>query len=256
MNITEKSGIFTHIDDNGNETQLFPRIRTDHVDHFADAVNNLITVGTSEFSNQLSNARSMQVNLTKNDAITFDGSSDVELGVSGILPVENGGTGQASWTENSIIYPNTPSTFTQLAFPAESGSVLRQDTSGSPYWTDLTNLATAMGNVKIETGSYVGVGNSQQNPPNTLTFSFNPKMVMVVMNKESSSDPGLVFLYGQTQGGGISHGSTASGCRKINISWGDKSVTWYDAQTSIELHVKARHQLNTVGETYHYIAIG
>lgn len=64
---------------------------------------------------------------------------------SGTFGVARGGTGKASWTANRLIYPSAATTMAQLGFPSVAGSVLRQGTSGAPYWTSLADLKTAMG---------------------------------------------------------------------------------------------------------------
>lgn len=63
---------------------------------------------------------------------------------SGTLPVAQGGTGKASWTANRLMYPSASTTMAQLAFPSVAGSVLRQGTSGAPYWTSLADLKTSL----------------------------------------------------------------------------------------------------------------
>ena len=60
------------------------------------------------------------------------GAGDIN---SGILGVARGGTGKGSWTANRLIYPSAAATLAQLGFPPVAGSVLRQGTSGAPYWT-------------------------------------------------------------------------------------------------------------------------
>lgn len=45
---------------------------------------------------KLSTARSVQVNLASNQSVNFDGSQNINPGVTGVLPVANGGTGATS----------------------------------------------------------------------------------------------------------------------------------------------------------------
>lgn len=59
--------------------------------------------------------------------------------------VQYGGTGKTSWTANRLVYPSAATTMTQLAFPTTAGSVLRQGTSGAPYWTSVADFKTALG---------------------------------------------------------------------------------------------------------------
>ena len=64
---------------------------------------------------------------------------------TGTLGVSRGGTGKSSWTANRLIYPSASTAMTQLAFPSVAGSVLRQGTSGAPYWTSIDDLKSSMG---------------------------------------------------------------------------------------------------------------
>lgn len=49
--------------------------------------------GTVDSAGKLSTARSLTTDLASTDAATFDGSADATMGVTGILPIANGGTG-------------------------------------------------------------------------------------------------------------------------------------------------------------------
>lgn len=58
---------------------------------------------------------------------------------------------------NRLLYGSgTSGTLNQLAFPTTTGSVLRQDTSGAPYWTTLSALVTAMKSTLVDTIYPVG----------------------------------------------------------------------------------------------------
>lgn len=76
--------------------------------------------------------------------------------LDGTLSVGNGGTGKTSWAQNRILYASGAAALGQLAFPGTAGSVLRQDKSGAPYWTSISDLAGEIGTAKIITGSYTG----------------------------------------------------------------------------------------------------
>lgn len=52
------------------------------------------TTGIPDTS-KLKNPRNLGVNLAKAGTVSFDGSADATLGVSGVLPIEKGGTGQS-----------------------------------------------------------------------------------------------------------------------------------------------------------------
>lgn len=62
----------------------------------ADIERGEVIVGKTE---KLAESRSIQVNLSSDEAATFDGSGNAEPGVKGVLPLNNGGTGGASASE-------------------------------------------------------------------------------------------------------------------------------------------------------------
>ena len=111
------------------------------------------------------------------------GAGDIN---SGILGVARGGTGKGSFDVNRLIYPSAAATLAQLGFPPVAGSVLRQGTSGAPYWTSPADLLAALGltnAAKIATGSYVGTGTYGANNPCSLTFPFLPQFLWICVRK-------------------------------------------------------------------------
>ncbi|WP_050698010.1 hypothetical protein [Anaeromassilibacillus senegalensis] len=75
-------------------------------------------------------------------------ANGITLGsISGILPVSRGGTGKTSWVANRLAYPSGSTTMTQLLNPTTSGSFLRQNTSGAPFWTGPADVLGAIGAV-------------------------------------------------------------------------------------------------------------
>lgn len=136
----------------------------------------------------------------------------------------------------------------------------------------LSGLAEALNGAQVVSGSYVGTGTYGADAPNTLTFSFAPKLVIMLGYKDTYSSWNPCFGGGETQQDGYSKitvmtaaAITASfkqnaGFRNYsypgtsNISYGKKSedgktFTWYNAYG-------AHNQFNTSGYTYHYLAIG
>ncbi len=99
--------------------------------------------------------------------------------------------------------------------------------------------------VKIETGSYVGTGTAGQNNPNTLTFSFEPKIVFVNMVSDAYGSE-IPMINGCLRG--TVYDGTSGASTKLNLTWTDNSVTWY--QNS------AAWQLNQNGQKYNYVALG
>ena len=172
------------------------------------------------------------------------------------IAVNKGGTGKTTWSANRLIYPSSSTAFTHLAFPSVAGSVLRQGTSGAPYWTSLQDLVAALGDaggVRIATGSYTGTGTYGANNPCSLTFPFVPKLVVVENNGlvsywASETGSGFVVLNGQeTYYGRIN--STSSNNETITFEWQGNTINWYSASG------KGR-QCNTEGTVYRYLTLG
>lgn len=105
---------------------------------------------------------------------------------------------------------------------------------------------------QVYTGSYVGTGTYGQSNPNTLTFPFEPKMVVVSANTQlfGASVPLAIFLNGVTSSLTISqsNGSMDSAI----VTWKGNVVSWYPEGSS----PNAAQQLNSSGTTYYYISIG
>lgn len=110
---------------------------------------------------------------------------------------------------------------------------------------------------KIETGSYVGTGTYGSSNPNSLTFSFEPKLVLIPWltyvnankltvfssNKSEVASTLIPFAYTTTwlinDNGGLA----------FKVSEDRKTVYWYYSSNH-------DYQLNTSEYTYYYIAIG
>ena len=94
---------------------------------------------------------------------------------------------------------------------------------------------------KIEVGSYVGTGTYGSSNPNSLTFEFVPKLVIIPVN--SISGWPVVAINGATK---VYWSDNSNYFATFN--WNGNTVTWYGSS--------ALYQLNNSGEEYEYIAIG
>lgn len=114
--------------------------------------------------------------------------------------------------------------------------------------------------VKIEAGSYVGTGTHGADNPNSLTFGFAPKFLVMVAYARSS-DNALFTENDMTDN--IFPVQAALTTYKKNAAWtatgnstvyGKKSE---DGKTVFWYHTSgASDQFNTSGSTYYYVAIG
>ena len=156
-----------------------------------------------------------------------------------------------------------PTTF-QATYLVGSGNTVHSEQE----YTTAGDFADLWGNiiptVKIETGSYVGTGQSGGSNPNTLTLSFEPKVVFIELDKQDSyfffssgmfivrSGPdSKCFLTNKySNQGGFQQGWCAIKSTGNKISWfSGGSVTGNWASTS-------EIQLNSLGRTYNYVALG
>lgn len=105
----------------------------------------------------------------------------------------------------------------------------------------------------IETGSYVGTGTYGASNPNSLTFDFEPKVVIITpgfVNTDNLDGHGYIFTNGAKNA--ASFGDYSGGSRSyysINITWGQNKITFYAGGND-------GAQCNKSNYKYHYIAIG
>ena len=107
--------------------------------------------------------------------------------------------------------------------------------------------------VRIETGSYVGTGTYGANNPNTLTFGFVPKLVIIYERSQNrdgqtvsanSDDTAVVFTYNAVIRFNAASNSRGAG---IVVTRSDKTLNWY---STISYSAQLNYQTN------YFIAIG
>lgn len=96
--------------------------------------------------------------------------------------------------------------------------------------------------VQIATGSYVGTGTAGSDNPNTLTFGFVAKLVIVFL----SGTTWAMFINNNTSENKAVSATTNYGNNAYTFS--GNSVSWYANSSN--------YQLNGSGTDYYYIAIG
>ena len=106
---------------------------------------------------------------------------------------------------------------------------------------------------KIETGSYVGTGTYGQANPNTLTFGFVPKLVIIggrnYQNTYGSTIAIMDSAFFMAIAGKSSSLSPDSSSYEV-VSITGNSMSWYTTENKVD------YQFNLSGSVYHYIAIG
>ena len=116
-------------------------------------------------------------------------------------------------------------------------------------------IDAALGTIpKVESGSYTGDGTYGADNPCSLTFSFQPKLVLI--SPSDISDRGEIFfpmtaVYGAEQACSCWSGYSYRGDYCV-LSWAGNTLTWYSAGQ----YGQAGSQYNVSGKTYHYLAIG
>lgn len=101
---------------------------------------------------------------------------------------------------------------------------------------------------KIETGSYVGTGTYGASNPNTLTFGFVPKMVMVSSSTINTAGSNLITP--MIWFDGVMSAFASPNGYLNNFTVDGNTISWYSTSTY------TKDQYNNNGETYYYIAIG
>ena len=105
--------------------------------------------------------------------------------------------------------------------------------------------------LKIKVGSYTGGGGYGESAPNSLTFDFVPKVILVSVSRNVSGQAAWMGIMLEDVGVSIANtlntGTNANVINQTIAEWG-KTVKWY-ATT-------AGWQYNVLGATYHYVAIG
>lgn len=140
---------------------------------------------------------------------------------------------------------------------------------------DESGLTTLWGlikanDVKMVTGTYTGNGKTGSSNKNTLTFDFDPVMVVVAANGPShgmSEANGAIGFLFPTKGTmvvlkGSGSSSEPSGYKtdtwvgnQVSVSGGVVSF-YFNGNWSTGSNSDTQLQLNSSGQTYNYVAIG
>ena len=108
---------------------------------------------------------------------------------------------------------------------------------------------------RVQTGTYVGTGTCGADNPNTLTFDFTPKIVII--SEENRIQNGsvigryitrLIAVHGSSICPADGSYAASATINSAFLTWGENSLSWYGESVNT--------QGNYEGFTYHYIAIG
>ena len=111
------------------------------------------------------------------------------------------------------------------------------------------DLMSSLGMARIESGSYVGKGSCGVNNPNSLSFSFVPKIVFICNG--SKTEPLVVMINGASLAMDL-HADAWEGAA-IHLNWEEKTLSWY---VNASADYAETYQFNYKNTTYLYVAIG
>lgn len=113
-------------------------------------------------------------------------------------------------------------------------------------------LDNAISAAKIETGSYVGTGTYGADNPCSITFDFEPKLIIITASTSSGYLATGFFVYGLMNFIGLRSNSTSGG----NATAWYGSVSWDGNTVSFNASSHAMNQFNESGRTNYYVAVG
>jgi hypothetical protein len=101
--------------------------------------------------------------------------------------------------------------------------------------------------IQIATGSYVGSNKHGEENKNSLTFGFEPKIV--ILSTGSFYDGVCIWHYGNTQVQMSTAGSSGKTSQLINFEQNGNTLSWWGINGP-------QYQLNQGATTYSWVAIG
>lgn len=129
---------------------------------------------------------------------------------------------------------------------AAEDAVLREEFNRDNAKTD-----AALGEIlKMTSGTYVGTGERGSEHPNTLTFPFQPQIVMIAAETTNGLALGTVVVRGQQYSAGVGVTSSSNHGLYLYLTWEENTLSWYTGSNY------EYNQLNALNTTYRYWAIG
>lgn len=167
---------------------------------------------------------------------------------TGVLPVERGGTGTE--TLAGILKALFPTAVTPTIIP-----IFGNNWEGGGYAT-LASLKTALGAVQVATGSYTGTNTSGSGNKNSLTFSFVPKLLVIVgvnQNSKGTKSVGMINANGGFGSPSMANDGGADGIAPLYASVSGKTISWYYGDDATN---RILYQQNSNAYKYYYVALG
>ncbi len=103
--------------------------------------------------------------------------------------------------------------------------------------------------VQIATGSYVGTNKYGESNPNSLTFEFTPKFVLIFWAENGSPNNAMAFL---SADGGCSYNPAGSNGQYyyasiITVNITGNTITWYASSLQIQMNGSVKYQYFAIG---------
>lgn len=97
--------------------------RGDHIHPLQESVTGSSgrCLGNAATATKLETARTIQTNLENTSATSFNGTKNITPGITGTLPIANGGTGKKTLTANQVLIGNGTGAITQRAIDTTTG---------------------------------------------------------------------------------------------------------------------------------------
>lgn len=159
------------------------------------------------------------------------------------------GNGACNYSAGARPCFTLPSTFSGTYYVDQNDGIHdAQEYTEAGDWLDV--WGNAIPAVKIETGSYVGTGTYGESNPNTLTFPFEPKLVLIGIASTTARigiamNP-LVRMLHLYDDNTSSNDITSF---LLHVTWSENTISYFS-------NGNYQEQFNQSGNTYYYIAIG
>ena len=177
-------------------------------------------------------AHTIEVNATKENYLEANGSYAFD--VPAITLPDGGKAEQLQNPGGDVVFPYT---LARLVIGKDGKDV-----------NELLESLLALPLAKIETGSYTGTGTYGAGKPITLTFEFEPLIVIVQGNLNTTGNvAGRTAVFVRPQTKCLSIG--ADTIRILTATWNEVTLSWYETSGGA-------YQLNASDQPYSYVAIG
>ena len=154
-----------------------------------------------------------------------------------------------TWEKSDFIQMSDFNDLTQkldAALKSESDARSEADGTASERLTALTQKWGRGKVCRVAWGSYTGAGVYGPSHPNHIACDFTPVLLAIYNSDSNNITPVFAFRdmaeFGFNSSGGVN-----------TITWSEQGVSWYvNGGNTMSVY----YQLNTSGNTYHYLIIG